>query len=134
WDVVQAIAGLDTADLDEQFLPPALFGPLIGPIDGPFNSVPVRAGFDPAAPLANPGAFVGITDAQLLKATGADLFFSERIYYPEGFIGGETISELVPIANFDGEPASVRVILRRERTPAAGDVRDLVVFTELIPP
>lgn len=134
WAVVQGIAGLNTADLDEQFLPPALFGPLVGPIEGPFNSVPVRAGFDPAAPLANPDAFVVISDAQLLKATGDDLFFSERIYYPEGFIGGENISEFVPIANFNDEPASVRVILRRERTPAPGDVRDLVVFTEVIPP
>ncbi|MFN0131915.1 MAG: peptidylprolyl isomerase [Phycisphaerales bacterium] len=106
WNVVQAIAGLQTRDLDQ-----ALTGS--NPNPGTFDAVPTSALYNPVTGPTE-ATLVRIHDIDLIKPANNTRFFSFATYMPEGFRGSNII-ERVDLANLDdGGSNAYEVIVRYE--------------------
>ncbi len=80
---------------------------------------------------------VTIRDAEVIKPQGVAAFYTYRVYYPEGFAGGQ-INEFLPLANPGSTTLNYQIIVRAETrddlpSPAADFwYRDKVISTGTI--
>ena len=114
WDVVQAIADLESRDLSQQLSDPSFGG-------GPFRAVPVTDGFDDSDGFTT-DEFVTIINAEVIKPEGDAGFFDQAVFYPEGFSNFRT-EETLTIVNPNAGPGEFQVVARF----AQGLDRDVVV-------
>lgn len=113
WDVVLEIAGLDIVNYSSE--------------DPALGETPVTPAHDPGDPIGN-AVLVNIDDAEVIKAAGTSEFYTQAIYFPEGFSSAKII-ELLDLANLDTNAETrYQVILRYE----GERVRDDVVATGTI--
>lgn len=116
WVSVDAIAGLQTRDMDFE-----LTGS--NPEPGTFENVPTGTPFAPPTE----DHIVYVWDAEVIKPGGVQLFYTEAVYYPEGFRGPQTI-ERIDLYNprLDG-PAHYQIIARYEN----GDRDEVIARSNL---
>jgi peptidyl-prolyl cis-trans isomerase A (cyclophilin A) len=112
WDVVETISDLQTRDLNEF---------LTGNPQDAFNQVPVTGAADTD--------LVTITDIEVIKPAGSQQFFSQSVYYPEGFRSGRIVSS-VELVNNDPNAANPYEIVAHFE----GGLRDQVIFTNTLAP
>lgn len=80
---------------------------------------------------------VTIRDAEVIKPQGVAAFYTYRVYYPEGFAGGQ-INEFLPMANPGSTTVNYQIIVRAETRDAAPNpladfwYRDKVISTGTI--
>lgn len=114
WNIVQAIAGLQTRDLDQ-----ALTG--MNPNPGTFDAVPVTPAFNPTTGPTE-ATLVRIHDVDLIKPSNSTLFYTFASHMPEG-IRGANIVERVDLVNLDlGGVSHYQVMVHYE-----GGNRDRVI-------
>ncbi len=75
-----------------------------------FTNLPVAPGFSGTF-SEETLAYIG--DAEIIKDADANAFYTETVYYPEGF-SGSTINEFLPIGNPNGQTVHYQVIVRSE--------------------
>ncbi|MEX2219333.1 MAG: sensory rhodopsin transducer [Phycisphaerales bacterium] len=122
WSVILQIAGLPTLDISGYF--PG------NPIAVELTQVPVTEN-DPLPPAITQDLIVPIGDMQIIKPGGIDQFYTEKVYYPEGYSWERTFEaiELLNPVSPGGAAAHYQIIVRYETGP-----RDQVVATgELAP-
>jgi cyclophilin family peptidyl-prolyl cis-trans isomerase len=112
WDVVQAFASLEVADL-------TLDGSFGSFFLGSFHNVPVTRHYTPPGEDGEPGDVIDESllartfDVALLKAPGAPDFYRHTLFEPEGFLNN-VIREFIPIDNPNDEPVHYELIVRYE--------------------
>lgn len=130
WNVVLAIAGLDTANLVNA---PQFSG---NPASASLQEVPVTTSFQ--TPNVTEASLVNLTNVEIIKAANTTLYYTQTVYYPEGFAGA-TINEFLPIGNPNISAVNYQVIVHSEvisgdiRT-SAGWFRDRVISTGIASP
>ncbi len=120
WAVVTTMAGLRTINGG-----------------GGFTTLPVNASYMDGQ-LITEADLATIRDAEIIKAAGTTIFYTQHFYYPEGF-AGSTINEFLPIGNAGDTAVLYQVIVRSEVingdiTTTAGWYRDRVISTGTIAP
>ena len=116
WDVVMAIAGLDTENLGSRIADPDFGG-------SAFPNTPVTAAFDADEDAQITDAMlVTILDVEIIKPEGARAFFDQSVYISEGYKNFRS-DEILTVVNANDEDADFQVVLRF----ATGEDRDLVV-------
>lgn len=116
WDIVQAIAGLSTQDLDLQ-----LTGS--NPNPGTFDKVPVTGAYNPTTGPTE-ATLVKIIDAEIVKPPNLNMYYTQQFVFPEGFRSATT-TERLDIVNLDlGNTNLYQVIVRYE-----SGQRDAVIFS-----
>ncbi len=96
WTVVQTLAAYGTEN--------------VGLANGALSQVPVAPG---SGQIYNGDTLAFINDAEIIKDGPADVFYTETVYYAEGF-SGSTINEFLPIGNPNSETVFFQVIARSE--------------------
>jgi cyclophilin family peptidyl-prolyl cis-trans isomerase len=130
WNVVMAIAGLGQANLTGA---PEFVDSPSAPV---MQQVPVTTDYH--APHVTEASLVNLTDVEIIKAANTTLYYTQTVYYPEGF-AGSTINEFLPLGNPNSSAVNYQVIAHSEvvsgdvQTPA-GWFRDRVISTGIIPP
>lgn len=113
WDIVTAISQLQVRDLT---------GFLSGnPQDPTFQKVPVTGAAD--------DDLVFIEDAEVIKPGGSSQFFSQAVYFPEGFRSGH-IDATIELFNADPNAATPFQIIARFED----GTRDTVILTNTLAP
>lgn len=121
WEIVQAIAALQTRDLDQQFTG-------ANPNPGPFDTVPVTAQYNPNTGPTE-ATLVKVIDIEVVKTKGTNRYFEQTLVFPEGFRSNSTI-ERIDMVNTDQNFANFYQVIVRYET---GD-RDSVILTGTMAP
>jgi peptidyl-prolyl cis-trans isomerase A (cyclophilin A) len=110
WNLVQTIAGLQTASLNQEFL-----------------VVPAQPGFDPQNPTET--TLVRINDIEVIKAAGSMRYYVHATQFPEGYRGSNVV-ETVHLQSMDLDVANhYQIIVRYE-----SGIRDQVISTGVLQP
>lgn len=119
WNVVQAIAGLQTQDLDQQFTG-------ANPTPGLFDHVPVTPQFNQ---FATEATLVTVVDIEIVKTRGTNRYFEQTLLFPEGFRSNTTV-ERIDMVNMDETFHNFyQVIVRYE----SGDRDSVILFGTMAP-
>jgi cyclophilin family peptidyl-prolyl cis-trans isomerase len=116
WDIVQAIAGLQVRDFDQQ-----LTGS--NPNPGIFDTVPVRV--TTGGPTEN--TLVRVLDIEVIKARNAPKFYEQSYMYSDGFRSATTTERLDLVNTNDAAANHYQIIVRYE----TGE-RDEVISTGVL--
>ena len=104
---------------------------------GVFGELPTRTSQSFTGTNVTGDQLVTIRDAEIIKPQGVAAFYTYRVYYPEGFAGGQ-INEFLPLGNPGSTTLNYQVIVRAETRDAlpspAADFwyRDKVISTGTI--
>lgn len=144
WSVVQTISSLPTDCLDAGVRCPD--DPSFTGTPSVFANVPF-AGDPSKMPIRdNPSLLVEddlveIKDIEVIKRRDVQAYFSQTIFYPEGFANSASINEFLPIENFSSATNFYQVIARYAETKETGFgagertlSRDEVIFESSIGP
>ena len=118
WSAVLQIAGLPVLDLTGLF-------PFGDPIGSTLNQVPVTDD-DPLPTAPSEDLLVSLGDAQLIKPQGVNQFYTERLYFPEGYSWARTF-EAIELLNASSDDIHYQILVRYET-----GVRDQIVATDSI--
>jgi cyclophilin family peptidyl-prolyl cis-trans isomerase len=114
WNIVEAIAGLETRNLNQQ---------LVG---NAFSEVPIRPNYDPATGPTE-ASLVRIIDIELIKTAGSSRYFIHTTHIPEGFRGAQVV-ERIDLQNLDRDIFNFyQVIVRYE-----SGLRDQVITSGVL--
>jgi cyclophilin family peptidyl-prolyl cis-trans isomerase len=105
WNIVEAIAGLQTRNLNQQ---------LNGTVVGPFDNVPTRPNYDPVAGPSE-ASLVRIIDIELIKTAGSARYYIHTTHIPEGFRGAQVV-ERIDLQNMDRDIFNFYQVLVRYET------------------
>lgn len=114
WSVVQQIQTFTIRDLS---LDPSFAGN-----NGLFNEVPTTAAYNPNAGVRE-SALVYLVNAEIVKPSGANTFYTQRLVMPEGNHAGNA-TEFLNLFNPNSTPASYQIIAHYET-----GLRDTVIQT-----
>lgn len=114
WSFVQAMAGAQVRDLDQFFTGS-------DPNPGLYDKVPVTGDAD--------GDLMFITDIEVIKPEGSHQFFSQSIYFPDGFRSGRATDTIQLVNQDPNAPTPYEVIAHFE-----SGIRDEVIFTNTLAP
>jgi cyclophilin family peptidyl-prolyl cis-trans isomerase len=118
WSVVQTIQGLAHPDLTGQ----ARFA---GSESTNFGTVPVNAGFNSTTGVRERD-LVTIVNAEIIKPSALQGFFTQTIVYPEGFRSSSSTENMV-LSNSNNQDAAYQVIVHYET-----GIRDVVIASGTI--
>lgn len=120
WNVVLDIAALPRQNFS-------------GSLGGAFTAVPVVQTV-PGGENVQEEDLVRVLNIEIIKPADTQLFYTNAIYYPEGFAGG-TINEFLPIENDNSVAVNYQVIAHAEVADGDTDFyRDRVIATGTIAP
>ncbi len=124
WNVVLAISALSTANISNA---PQIVG---SPFASALTQVPVTSAY--VAPNVTEASLVTVIDAEIIKPGGVQAFYTNTLYYSEGF-AGSTINEFLPLGNHGDSTVFYQVIARSEVRVGDTFFRDRVLNTGSIP-
>jgi len=119
WDVVLAIAALQTVDLDQQFTGS-------NPNPGLFDNVPVTGAFNT---IATEETLVTVVDIEIVKTRGTNRYFEQTLLFPEGYRSATTV-ERIDMVNMDETFANFYQVIVRYET---GDRDSVILFGTMQP-
>lgn len=143
WSVITTIAGLTRYNMPDRNEPASLNAPPMAPIDADprigagefasaFREMPVTSNYNYTTG-ATEAALVVMHNIEIIKPQGSTAFYTQQIYYAEGF-AGSTINEFLPMVNPNSFTAHYQVVARFENGLEVGRSRDKVLAAGVLAP